>query len=551
MTPVSPQRQPVPEPPIDALVVGLGFAGLYALHRLRELGLRVQALDAAGGPGGIWYWNRYPGARCDVQSLWYSYGFSDQLQQDWEWTEKYATQPEILRYAEHVADRFDLRRHCTFDTRVTAAEFDETGHRWTVTTDTGRQMTTRFLVAATGCLSASRTPDLADAELFRGRTFHTGQWPHEPVDFTGRRVGVIGTGSSGIQLVPMVAAQAAHLTVFQRTANFSIPARNRPYSPQEQLSVKAEYPEIRVAQRRSHAGALHSGTGKSVLEVTGDQLTQELENRWEAGGTAFMGSFTDILSNEESNRRVADFARNKIRGIVTDPDTAEKLMPRGHPIGAKRICIDDHYFETYNRENVDLVDVVAEPLIGFTAIGIRVGEREIELDDVVFATGYDAMTGALTRMGIRGTGGRSLQQAWSAGPRSYLGVAVHGFPNLFIAAGPGSPSVMVNGVMAGEQHAEWIAATIDHLRSVGATRIEAVEAAQDDWVMHVNDVASKTLFPQANSWYMGANVPGKARVFMPYTGGFGNYVDRCEQEMAADYPGFRIGRTDHPPRSTG
>ncbi|WP_051265537.1 flavin-containing monooxygenase [Nakamurella lactea] len=525
---------------VEALVIGLGFAGLSAVHQLRERGVDVHALDAAGGPGGIWYWNRYPGARCDVQSLWYSYGFSDELQQEWEWSEKYARQPEILRYAEHVTDRFDLRRDCTFSTRVTAAEFDAGADRWEVVTDTGTRIRARFLVTATGCLSSSRIPELTNADAFRGRTFHTGQWPHQPVDFTGRRVGVIGTGSSGIQIIPMLAAVADRLTVFQRTANFSIPARNRPYTPEEQRSVKADYPGIRVAQRRSHAGALHSGTGRSVLDVTQEQLAIELESRWEAGGTAFMGSFTDILSDDRANHLVAEFARDKIRRIVTDPETAEKLVPRGHPIGAKRICVDDHYFETFNRDNVDLVDVNAEALSGFTENGLCAGSREIALDDVVFATGYDAMTGALTRMGIRGRDGLSLEQAWRAGPRSYLGIAVHGFPNLFIAAGPGSPSVMVNGVMAGEQHAEWIADAIAFLGANGISRIEARRADQDAWVQHVNDVAAKTLFPKANSWYMGANVPGKPRVFMPYTGGFNNYVDTCARVAADGYAGFDL-----------
>ncbi len=524
----------------EVVIVGLGFAGMYALHCLREQGFDVHAFEAADGPGGCWYWNRYPGARCDVPSLSYSYSFSEPLQQEWQWTEKYAGQPEILAYANHVMDRFELRSHSTFGTRVVSAVFDDQACTWTVTLDNGRLVVTRFLIAAVGALSTSRIPQWPGQSEFSGQILHTGEWPHEPVDFTGKRVGVIGTGSSGIQIIPKMAQSAEQVVVFQRTANFSVPARNAPLSDDEQAQTKSRYGEIRQLQRLSFAGAIHPGTGKSVLEAADAERSAELESRWQAGGTAFMAAYNDILFNDDSNALVADFVRSKIQEIVTDPVTAEKLTPKGHPIGAKRICVDTEYFDTFNRPNVDLVDVNADPITGFGANGIRTQTQEFALDAVVFATGYDAMTGSLTRLGIVGAGGVSLKQAWSAGPRTYLGVAVNGFPNLLIATGPGSPSVMVNGVMAGEQHAQWFAELLAHLREQGATRIEAKPEDQQLWVDHVNEAASKTLFPKANSWYMGANIPGKPRMFMPYTGGMNVYNQKCADVAADNYAGFEI-----------
>ncbi|MEV0809927.1 NAD(P)/FAD-dependent oxidoreductase [Micromonospora sp. NPDC050200] len=537
------QRPPAsaadPDRRYDALVVGAGFAGMYMLHRLRERGFRAHVFEAAENVGGVWYWNRYPGARCDVPSLAYSYSFSEELQQEWEWTERYAAQPEILRYAEHVADRFDLRRDITFGTRVTSAVFDERTASWIITTDSGARVSARYFIPAVGCLSAVRTPDLPGAESFRGETYHTGNWPHTPVDFAGKRVGVIGTGSSGIQAIPLIAEVAERVVVFQRTPNFSLPARNRPLTAEEVRETRSRYAQIRADMRRTPAGALHPSTGKGVLEVSEQERQAEFERRWEVGGTGFMAAFTDILRNADANRAVADFVHGKIRQIVRDPEVASRLCPTDHPIGAKRICADTDYYQTYNRANVELVDVRATPVTGLTADGLRTSDAEYELDIIVYATGYDAMTGSLTRMDICGPDGTSLAEAWRDGPRTYLGLAVAGFPNLFVVAGPGSPSVLVNCIMAAEQHVEWISDVLEHLRASGADRIEAERAAQDEWVSHVNEVADRTLYPQANSWYTGANIPGKPRVFMPYVGGLNAYRDRCDEVAAAGYHGFR------------
>jgi cyclohexanone monooxygenase len=526
----------------DAVVVGAGFAGMYMLRRLRERGFSAHVFEAGDNVGGVWYWNRYPGARCDVPSLAYSYSFCEELQQEWDWTERYASQPEILRYAEHVADRFGLRRDITFGTRVTSAAFDEQASRWTITTDSGHRVSARFFIPAVGCLSAARTPDLPGAESFRGETYHTGHWPHTPVDFTGKRVAVIGTGSSGIQLIPKIAEEAERVVVFQRTPNFSIPARNRPLTAEEVNETKSRYAQIRADMWRTATGALHPSTGKGVLEVDEHERLAEFELRWDVGGTGFMAAFTDILRNADANRAAADFVRGKIRQVVKDPEVAEKLCPSDHPIGTKRICVDTDYYQTFNRANVELVDVRDTPITELTGNGVRTTGAEYDLDVIVYATGYDAMTGAMTRMDIRGAGGRSLAEAWRDGPRTYLGLAVAGFPNMFIVSGPGSPSVLVNCIMAAEQHVEWISDLLEHLRASGGDRVEAEAASQDEWVSHVNEVADRTLYPQANSWYTGANIPGKPRVFMPYVGGFNVYRERCDEVAAAGYRGLRIRR---------
>ena len=529
-------------PEYDAVVVGAGFAGMYMLHRLREQGFRVHVFEAGGGVGGVWYWNRYPGAQCDLPSIVYSYSFSDELQQEWTWTDEYAGQAEILRYAEHVADRFDLRRDITFGARVTSAVFDEQDSVWQISTDSGHRVNARFCITAVGCLSASRIPDWPGAESYRGESYHTGRWPHSGVDFTGKRVGVIGTGSSGIQAIPLIAAEAAHVVVFQRTPNFSLPARNRPITDAEHADIKSRYPQLRAQMLTTRSGALYPSTGKGVLEVTDEERLAELEHRWEIGGTAFLFAYTDVLRDAEANRPVADFVRGKIREIVADPEVAEKLCPTDHPIGSKRICIDTDYFETYNRGNVELVDVRAAPITELTEHGLRTTEAEYQLDAIVYATGYDAMTGALTRMGIRGRDGQPLAEVWAQAPRSYLGLAIAGFPNLFTINGPGSPSVLANCILAAEQHVDWIADVLVHLRATGARRIEAEPGPQEKWVAHVNEVAAGTLYPRANSWYTGANIPGKTRVFMPYAGGLPGYRQRCDEIAAAGYPGFRINR---------
>ena len=527
---------------LDVMVVGAGFAGLYALYRLRRAGLSARVFEAGSGIGGTWFWNRYPGARCDVDSLEYSYSFSEELQQEWTWSERFATQPEILSYIDHVADRFDLRRDIALDTRVTSAIFDEADSTWTVETEHGERVVARHCIMATGCLSAARAPAIPGLADFAGPVYHTGQWPHEKVDFTGLRVGLIGTGSSGIQTVPVVAAEAAHLTVFQRTPNFSIPARNAPTDVERAAAWKARYAENREGARQTSAGILYDYNDVKALAVDDDARLREFEYRWGKGGTNFMRTFADLLVDKAANDTAADFVRGKIREIVRDPKVAEALLPHDHPIGTKRICVDDGYFESFNRPNVAHVDIRANPIERITPTGIVAGGVEHACDAVILATGFDAITGALARIDIRGTGGRRLNEAWEAGPRTYLGLMSAGFPNLFMVTGPGSPSTLTNMIVSIEQHVDWILDCLEHLRARGIDRIEATEGAEEEWVAHVNEVAHRTLFVLANSWYMGANVPGKPRLFMPYVGGFAVYRRRCQEVARDGYPGFRLGR---------
>ncbi|WP_066469564.1 NAD(P)/FAD-dependent oxidoreductase [Bosea sp. WAO] len=525
----------------DVVIVGAGFSGLYMLHRLRRLGFSVHVFEAGSDVGGTWYWNRYPGARCDVESMQYSYSFDEALQQEWRWSERFAGQPEILRYINHVADRFDLRRDISLDTRVASATYDEDAAEWTLTTRAGARIAARFCIMATGCLSAARTPDFPGMAAYRGRIFHTGHWPHEGVDFSGLTVGVVGTGSSAIQAIPLIAAQAKQLTVFQRTPNFSVPARNWAMTEAYEQSWKSDYAGLRRrAREETRSGTIYEFSDKGALAVDAEAREREYERRWQKGGANFMHAFNDILVDKAANDTAADFVRNKIRQSVTDPRTAEALLPHDHPLGAKRICVDTDYYETFNRGNVALVDVREAPIEGLTAAGLRVGGRDYAFDAIVFATGFDAMTGALDAIDIRGCDGSSLKQAWSAGPRSYLGLMSAGFPNLFTITGPGSPSVLSNVIVSIEQHVDWIADCLAHLRRNGLNRIEADRQAQEDWVTHVNEVAHRTLYPQANSWYMGANIPGKTRVFMPYIGGVNVYRQICSDVAAEGYRGFRL-----------
>ena len=532
----------------DAVIVGAGLAGLYMLHRLRSQGLSARVFEAGSGVGGTWFWNRYPGARCDVNSLEYSYSFSDELQQEWGWSERFATQPEILDYINHVADRFDLRRDIQLDTRVTEAAFDEAGGLWRVSTDRGDRMQARFCIMASGCLSAARAPELPGMEGFRGQVLHTGQWPHDPVDLAGKRVGLIGTGSSGIQTAPVVAQQAAALVVFQRTPNFSIPARNEPMDPAREQAWKARYPEHRAAARDTTAGILYEYNDLKALDHPEDARSRVFEARWETGGVNFMRSFSDLMLDLDANDTAAAFVRAKIAATVRDPAVAAKLMPRDHPIGTKRICIDSGYYDTFNRPNVRLVDIRDTPIEAITPTGLRTTVEEFPLDCLIFATGFDAMTGALSRIAITGRGGQRLADKWAAGPRTYLGLMVAGFPNLFTITGPGSPSTLANMVVTIEQHVEWIADCIASLQSRGLDVIEAETDAEDAWVQHVNDVAERTLFVRANSWYMGANIPGKPRIFMPYVGGFATYRKQCDEVAAGGYQGFRLS-SHHAPAS--
>ena len=528
----------------DVIVVGGGLGGLYALHRLRRLGLKAKAFEAGSGVGGTWFWNRYPGARCDVESLEYSYSFDNDLQQEWHWPERYGNQSEILQYINHVADRFDLRKDVQLNTRVTEATFDPGRNIWTVRTDKGDVVTAPFCIMATGNLSTPRVPDFKGIERFKGKWYHTGLWPHEGVDFTGLRVGIIGTGSSGVQSIPIIARQAKHLHVFQRTANFSLPARNAPMDPSIEARHKSEYLERRAAAYETPFGiAGFPPPTKSALEVTPEERHAQYEAKWAEGGSiSFLYSYTDILVNKESNDTASEFVRNKIRAIVKDPVTAELLAPKDHPIGTKRLCLDTNYYETYNRDNVTLVNARANPIVELTETGLRTTEQAYEFDAIVFATGFDAMTGALKEIDIRVGNGPTLAEKWAGGPTTYLGLMVSGFPNMFTITGPGSPSVKTQMIVAIEQHMDWIADCLDTMRQRGMTRIEPTPDAERDWVQHVNDVADSTLYPLANSWYVGANIPGKPRVFMPYVGGFAGYKKRCDAVAANGYEGFTMSR---------
>ncbi|WP_304621450.1 NAD(P)/FAD-dependent oxidoreductase [Roseomonas sp. 18066] len=527
---------------LDAIIIGAGFAGLYQMHKLRDgLGLAVQGLEAGSDVGGTWYWNRYPGARCDSESYYYSFSFSEELQQEWDWSERYPEHHEIRRYLGHVAEKFDLRRSFRFDTRVASARYDEAANLWRVTTQAGETLSARYLITAIGCLSSANIPDIPGLDGFAGQWVHTGRWPSEGVDFTGKRVGLIGTGSTGIQATPVIAAQAAHLTVFQRTANYSIPARNGPVSLEFRQEVRANYAAIRERARAAPNGHPFDFGDQSPLELDAAERQARYEAGWERGGLRFRSIFRDLLTNRAANDTASDFIRGKIRDVVQDPATAEKLTPRDHPFATKRPPIDSHYFETFNRDNVDLVDIKATPIEAVTPDGIRPSDKEIPLDIIVFATGFDAMTGALLAIDIEGRGGQKLKDAWAAGPVTYLGLQVAGFPNLFTITGPGSPSVLTNMPVAIEQHVDWIADCITHLRDNGLRSIEAEPDAAEKWVTHVNEAAAATLLPQANSsWYLGANVPGKPRVFMPYAGGMARYAGICADVAARGYDGFRL-----------
>jgi cation diffusion facilitator CzcD-associated flavoprotein CzcO len=525
---------------LDAVVVGAGFAGLYALHKLRSQGLSVRVYEAAPEVGGTWYYNRYPGARCDVESVDYCYSFSDELQQQWTWTEKYATQSEILRYMNWVADKLDLRSGITFDTRVISALLDEATLRWTVTTDGGEVIAARFCIMATGPLSAALTPDFPGLSSFAGEVHHTAHWPHQPVDFTGKRVAVIGTGSSGIQSVPIIAAQAEQLTVFQRTPNYSVPAGNRVLTDEDVAEYKANYAERRRLSWRSGGGSPHIAHPKLTMQASPEERREAFEKRWESGGVLFSKTFADQMTDMMANEEARKFYEQKVRAVIDDPDVAELLIPNDHPIGTKRICTDTNYFQTFNRPNVTLVSVRKTPIESIDPTGINTSDAHYDLDTIVLATGFDAMTGALGKIDIVGRGGERLRDDWSHGPRTYLGLGVDGFPNLFLVSGPGAPAVLANMVLHAEAHVNWIADAITHLDEHGYSGIEATADAVDGWITECNQRADATLFPKANSWYLGANVPGKPRVFMLFLGGFAAYLDICNEVATAGYKGFDL-----------
>ena len=527
-------------PHLDAVVVGAGFSGLYMLHRLRERGLSVQGFEAGTDVGGTWYWNRYPGARCDSESLSYSYSFLPELDQGWHCPERYSEQPEILKYVEHVATTLELRKHFRFETRVTTASFDAASNLWTIGTAPGDRVTARYLMMATGCLSMPNWPAIDGIESFRGDRFHTGLWPHEGVDFSGKRVAVIGTGSTGIQSIPRIAQQADELIVFQRTANHCVPAHNGPMDAQAERTYKARYAEMREKARRSMSGDVVPEAYLAIMDLDDSALESELDRVWAQGGFYTQYPYTDLLTGHEANERVAEYSRNHIRSRVKDRQVAERLCAKDHPFATKRLCADSFYFETFNEAHVHLVDLRATPIRAIDEQGVATSERHYTVDAIVFATGFDAMTGALTSVDVRGSEGASLSDAWTGGPVNYLGLGVAGFPNLFTVTGPGSPSVLTNMVSAIEQHVEWIDRCLVWMGDRGASRIEATAEAQARWVEYVNQSGDATLFPEANSWYVGANIPGKARVFMPYVNGLNIYRDECDAVADDGYAGFAV-----------
>lgn len=523
----------------DVVVVGAGFAGMYTLHRLRKLGLSTRVVEAGDGVGGTWYWNRYPGARCDIESMQYSYQFDAALAQEWNWSEKYSPQPEILSYAEHVAERFELKSDIDFNARINQATFDDESATWRLESEDGRAWTARYVIFATGCLSVPNWPKVEGFDEFKGECYHTAKWPHEPVSFKGKRVAIIGTGSSAIQSLPIIAADAAHVTVFQRTPNYSIPARNQPMDADYADSIKHEYPAMRARAKTTFPGIDGPFNAESALGVSERERLEEYEARWQAGGLTFMGAYGDLMLDADANASLANFVRDKIRSTVKNPGTAELLCPM-NIIGGKRLCVDTDYYETYNLSHVELVDVRTAPVERIVADGVQVDERVYEADMIVIATGFDAMTGALTSIDIKGLANASLRELWRDGPSTYLGLAMADFPNLFTVTGPGSPSVFTNMLPTIEQHVEWITDCIGHLVSHSYTRIEADAEAQAKWWEHVQDVAKVGLKSTTDSWYVGANVAGKARVFLPYFGGFPAYCAKCEEVSSKGYEGFTL-----------
>jgi len=541
----------------DVVIVGAGFSGLYMLHRLRSAGFKTQVFEQASDVGGTWYWNRYPGARCDVESMQYAYSFSPELEQEWGWTERYATQPEILRYVNHVADRFDLRRDIQFNTCVSAAIFSETGSRWMIETNNGGRISATYCVMATGCLSSTNTPNFEGVESFSGSLYHTGEWPHHEIDFSGQRVGIIGTGSSAIQSIPLIAEQAKHLYVFQRTPHYTVPARNQPlqsdpktqhsgrqaYGYDEDLTVeevKADYLGLRQRARKMFAALAFTPNRQSALEMTEMERQREFEKRWKQGGLTFQGVFSDFSISREANEFAAEFVRRKIQQTVKDSVVAKALVPT-YTIGCKRLAVDTGYYETYNRPNVTLVDVSKSPIERITSAGVYAQGREYPLNSLIMATGFDAMTGTLLKIDIQGRGGLRLREKWVEGPKSYLGLCLAGFPNLFTITGPGSPSVLTNMLMSIEQHVDWIVDCVEYLRDRNIAEIEPTLEAENEWVTHNNEVASDHIRNSCSSWYVGGNIEGKPRVFMPYVGGFPNYVEKCRNIAAKGYEGFVLG----------
>jgi cation diffusion facilitator CzcD-associated flavoprotein CzcO len=522
---------------LDAFVVGTGFGGMYALYRLREMGLSVLAIEAGDGVGGTWYWNRYPGARCDVLSIDYCYSFPE-VQQEWTWTERFAPQPEILAYANFVASRLDLLRDIQFETRAKAICYDEARNLWRIETDAGEFFETTYCIMATGPLSVPKGLDIAGAERFRGETYLSSRWPKHQVDFSGKRVGLIGTGSTGIQITPVVAEQAEHLSVFQRTPSFSLPMRNHKLDPEYVAQVKAHYPEIRAITKTTYTGGSRPVTSRPFFSVSVQERNALMAHAWEDGAFNLLSMFSDTLISQEANDIVADFVRAKIDEVVENPAIAAKLKPYGYPIFSRRPCLDTNYYETFNRDNVTLIDCIETPIQEITAAGVRTSEQEVELDIIIAATGFDALTGALLAIDITGKNGSSLREKWADGARNYLGLIMEGFPNLFTIAAANGPSALANFVVLNEQNVDWLCACITHMEKQGHTIVEATKDAEDRWVDHIAQLASRSLIPKANTWYTGTNIAGKPRTFPIYIAGLGRYTDLCNDVAARDYEGL-------------
>ncbi len=532
---------------VDVVVVGAGFAGLYALHGLRERDLSARAFEEAGDVGGTWYWNRYPGARVDIESLQYCFHFSDVIREEWDWSERYASQPEILRYFDFVADRFDLRRDITFNSRVVSAVYSDEENLWTVTTDKGDVAQGTYCIMGTGLLSAPYQPPFPGVEDFRGEWYHSSRWPHEKVELSGKRVGVVGTGSTGIQIIQTIAPEVAHLTVFQRTPNYATPGINRPLSKDENRAFNARHDDWLREVHSMFSGQTSDfpAPTKSALKDSPEERRRWFQDRWDNGGhpQTLLYAYKDLLTDEKANETACNFVRETIRATVKDPVTAELMCPKDEPLGAKRVPLEFGYFETFNRDNVTLVDVKSAPIESFTENGLRTTNAEYELDVIIFATGFDAITGAMSAIDIRCKGGPTLKELWTEGPKNYLGLMIAGMPNLFIINGPGSAGIKANNVLGVEHGIEWALSTLDHLVGNGFDRIEADEQAEDEWIAHSNDVAEASLVSKAGSWYTGANIPGKPQVFMPYFGGWPQYREICKQAVADGYRGFHLSRS--------
>jgi cation diffusion facilitator CzcD-associated flavoprotein CzcO len=523
----------------DAIIIGAGISGLYQLIRLRQLGLAVRVYEAGSGVGGTWYWNRYPGARFDSESYSYGYSFSEELLQEWDWKEHFSGQPENERYLNYVTDKFDLRRDIRFNATVAAATYDEEGNYWEVRLEDGTRARARFLITAVGILSAQNIPSFAGIESFKGESFHTSRWPKERVDFSGKRVGVIGTGATAVQLITEIAKEVGHLTVFQRTANYCAPLRNEPIDDESQAKIKASYPEIFKRTRETFAGFIHDFDPRSVFDVTPEERQARFEELWAQPGFAkWFGNFRDVMSNKEANEMFAEFVRNKIRERVKDPKVAEKLVPKNHAFGTKRVPLESGYYEQFNRDNVLLVDLRESPIERITPKGVKTSDAEYEFDVIVYATGFDAVTGPLTRIDIRGEGGLALKDKWADGPRTYLGIQSVGFPNLLTLVGPHNGATFCNMPRCIEQNVEWVTDCIRYLREKGFTRIAATPEAEEAWTEHVNELAVGTLLSETDSWFFGANIPGKKRTVLMYLGGALAYKKKVDEVAANGYEGF-------------